>query len=237
MAGIAAVFTAFPPSVTLPSVAAKEKSSSRPAAWLAPILFLLAAVAAAPSAPASMTRALETRAWEKTSAPLESRPVESLQLLNLHQQNGVAGYDDALGSPLAAEGGAAAGDTVTVYRVQGGVMPNASKTLITLDGAGNPIIQDGTLNVSIGDGGAHSQYFQALRPGSTVTSFEIPSWMHDLIQENAIPQDFYTSNPLNQGGLAPKITDINTPGLSYELPSPWGQWLQENAIPGSGKVK
>ncbi len=162
---------------------------------------------------------------------------ESLQLLNLHQQNGGAGYDDALGSPLAAESGAAAGDTVTVYRVQGGVMPNASKTLITLDGAGNPIIQDGTLNVSIGDGGAHSQYFQALRPGSTVTSFEIPSWMHDLIQENAIPQDFYTSNPLNQGGLAPKITDINTPGLSYELPSPWGQWLQENAIPGSGKVK
>ena len=64
-------------------------------------------------------------------------------------------------------------------------MPNASKTLITLDGAGNPIIQDGTLNVSIGDGGAHSQYFQALRPGSTATSFEIQSWMHDLIQENA----------------------------------------------------
>jgi filamentous hemagglutinin len=67
--------------------------------------------------------------------------------------------------------------------------------------------------------------------------FEIPSWLHDFIKENAIPQDFYNSNPLNQGGLAPKIVDPTTPGLSYELPSPWGQWLQENAIPGSGKVK
>jgi hypothetical protein len=83
--------------------AAKEKSSSRWSAWLAPILFLLAAVVAAPSAPASMTRALETRAWEKTSAPLDSRLDESLQLLNLHQQNEAAGYDNALGSPLAAE--------------------------------------------------------------------------------------------------------------------------------------
>lgn len=123
-----------------------------------------------------------------------------------------------------------------MFRVQGGVMPNASKTLITLDADGNPIIQGGTLNISIGDA-SHAQYFQTLRPGSTVTSFEIPSWMDDFIQENAISQDFYRSNPLNQGGLAPKIVDPTTPGRSYELPAPWGQWLQENAIPGSGKVQ
>jgi hypothetical protein len=99
------VFTASPPSVTLPGVAAKEKSSSRWSAWLAPILFLLAAV----PAPALTCGALETRAWEKTSSPLESRPVESLQLLNLHQQNEFGGYDDALGSPLAAESEAEGG--------------------------------------------------------------------------------------------------------------------------------
>jgi len=131
---------------------------------------------------------------------------------------------------------AAANGTSTVFRVQGGVMPNASKTLITLDADGNPIIQGGTLNISIGDA-SHAQYFQTLRPGSTITSFEIPSWMDDFIQENAISQDFYRSNPLNQGGLAPKIVDPTTPGRSYELPAPWGQWLQENAIPGSGKVQ
>jgi len=84
----------------LPSMAAKEKTSWL-TAWLAPILFLLAA------GPASaLTRgALQTRAWEKTSSPLESRQSESLQLLNLHQQNGSGGYDSTLGSPLAAENG------------------------------------------------------------------------------------------------------------------------------------
>lgn len=52
---------------------------------------------------------------------------------------------------------AATSGTSTVYRVQGGVMPNASKTLITLDANGNPIIQNGTLNVSIGDA-SHTPY-------------------------------------------------------------------------------
>jgi len=131
---------------------------------------------------------------------------------------------------------AASGNTSTVFRVQGGVMPNASKTLITIDADGNPIIRNGTLNISIGDS-SHAAYFQTLRPGGTVTSFEIPTWMDNFIQENAIPQFDYRSNPLNQNGLAPKIVDPTTPGRSYELPSPWGQWLQENAIPGSGKVK
>jgi len=87
----------------LMSMAAKEKTSFRWSAWLAPILFLLAAVVAAGPASALTCGALQTRAWEKTSAPLDSRLDESLQLLNLHQRNESAGYDDALGSPLAAE--------------------------------------------------------------------------------------------------------------------------------------
>ncbi|WP_080727598.1 hypothetical protein [Ralstonia solanacearum] len=61
--------------------------------------------------------------------------------------------------------------------------------------------------------------------------------MHDFIKESAIPQFGYKSNPLNQGGLAPKIVDPTTPGMSYELPSIWGKWLQESAVPGSGKVR
>jgi prophage maintenance system killer protein len=105
-------------------MAAKEKTSSRLVAWLAPLLLLLAAVAAAVPAPASMAGALETRAWEKTSSPLESRPLESLQLLKLHQQNGHAGYNDALGSPLAAENAAFKGltaDEITaINRAAGG---------------------------------------------------------------------------------------------------------------------
>jgi len=118
------VFPAFIPAVTLLSsmAAAKEKGSSRLTAWLAPILFLLAAVVAAGPASALTRGALETRAWEKTPAPLDSCLDESLQLLNLHQQNDVAGYDDALGSPLAAEG-----EGTQVYRVWGdGSGPNGN---------------------------------------------------------------------------------------------------------------
>ncbi len=97
------MFTAFPPAVTMPSsMAAKEKTSWL-TAWLAPILLLLAALPAS----ALTARATETRAWGKSSAPLESRPLESLQLLNLHQPKAIVGDNDALGSPLAAESAAA----------------------------------------------------------------------------------------------------------------------------------
>ena len=57
-----------------------------------------------PASSAPTAGAIETRAWEKTSAPLESRQLESLQVLNLHQQKATGRYDDALESPLAAEG-------------------------------------------------------------------------------------------------------------------------------------
>lgn len=133
-------------------------------------------------------------------------------------------------------GVAAASENATVFRVQGGTPPRASRNVISIDADGNPTIQNTTLNISIGDP-AHAAYFQTLRPGSSVVSFEIPPWMDSFIQENAIPQAGYRSNPLNQGGLAPKIVDPTTPGRSYELPAPWGKWLEENAIPGSGKIQ
>jgi len=34
----------------------------------------------------------------------------------------------------------------------------------------------------------------------------------------------------------PKIFDPTTSGLSYELPSIWAGWLEEVAVPGSGKL-
>ncbi len=131
---------------------------------------------------------------------------------------------------------AASGNTVKVFRVQGGTPPLASRNIISIDANGNPVIKDTTLNISIGTD-EHAQYFLQQRPGAQVVSFDIPNWMHDFIKESAIPQFGYKSNPLNQGGLAPKIVDPTTPGMSYELPSIWGKWLQESAVPGSGKVR
>ncbi|MBL1230542.1 hypothetical protein IW492_15025 [Enterococcus sp. BWB1-3] len=59
--------------------------------------------------------------------------------------------------------------------------------------------------------------------------------MDDLIKENAISQNGYKTNPLNQGGTAPKIVDkgvfdkFNFEGVAYELPDPINQWLVEYA--------
>jgi Domain of unknown function (DUF4157) len=125
--------------------------------------------------------------------------------------------------------------TSTVFRVQGGTPPKASQHHIRVDENGNPLINKTTLNVSIGDT-EHARYFQSLRPGSEIVSFEIPKWMDEFIQSEAIPQVNYRSNPLNQGGLAPKIVDPTTPGRSYELPQIWAEWLQEVAVKGSGNL-
>ncbi len=130
-----------------------------------------------------------------------------------------------------------AGDTVTVFRVQGGIPPNASHHRIRVDDAGNPKIQNATLNISIGDT-KHAEHFKNIRGGDAeIVSFEIPKWLNEFIKENAIPQKGYKTNPLNQKGMAPKIVDPTTPGDSYEFPKVWTKWLEENAVPGSGKVK
>ncbi|SIO96659.1 hemagglutinin repeat-containing protein [Vibrio spartinae] len=163
----------------------------------------------------------------------------------------LAGSGSSSSSPAAAIGegtvqasGATKGGSVvpnsaeevsTVFRVQGGTPPKASRNLVQIDADGNPLINNTTLNISIGDI-EHARYFQSLRPGSEITSFDIPKWMDDFIEESAIPQVNYKSNPLSQGGLAPKIVDPTTPGRSYELPSIWTQWLEETAVKGSGKV-
>jgi len=77
------------------TMAAKEKIGSWLAAWLCPLLLLLAAVAAAPSASALTPGALETRAWKKSAAALQSCQAQLLQPVGLHQENDRAGYNFA----------------------------------------------------------------------------------------------------------------------------------------------
>jgi hypothetical protein len=192
-----------------------------------------------------------------SSQPTEERVIGGLKATTLLTSafNGMAGAAVALkpsleigGPPSYALGNAAidgvpaagaaadgAGQTVTVFRVQGGTPPLASRQLISIDENGNPVISRTTLNISVG-APAHAEYFLSKRPGADITSFDIPKWMGDFIDEEAIPQAGYRTNPANQGGLAPKVVDPTTPGRSYELPDIWAKWLEEVAIPGSGKV-
>ena len=120
-------------------------------------------------------------------------------------------------------------DSVIYRRVQGGSGNNASQMRIEVNADGTISIpnKDANLCVSI-DGGEHSQYFANKRGGDVqIVEVEVPRWFDDFLKENAIPQTNYKTNPLNQGGTAPKITDTTTPGNCYELPAPWVGWLEE----------
>lgn len=86
------------------------------------------------------------------------------------------------------------------------------------------------LYVSIDDG-AHSQYFLNKRgDDAVILEFDVPKWFDDFLQESTIPQFGAKSNPMNQGGMAPRLTDPSTPGRSFELPAPWIEWLEEYAF-------
>lgn len=125
-------------------------------------------------------------------------------------------------------------EIVTYRRVQGGTPPNASRTRIIIDENGNVRIPNkkSNLNVSTGND-EHAKHFLNIRGSNAkIVEFDVPKWLDDFINENAIPQKGYKSNPQNQGGTAPKIVDPTTPGNSYELPAPWVEWLEEYAKNG-----
>lgn len=118
---------------------------------------------------------------------------------------------------------------MTVRRVQGGD-GTYSQQRIKINEDGTISISNHNSNISVSiDNGEHSQYFLSKRPGGEIVEFDIPKWMDDFIKETEIPQHGYRTNPLNQGGSAPKLVDPNMPGISYELPAPWIEWLEEYA--------
>ena len=125
-------------------------------------------------------------------------------------------------------------DTVTYRRVQGGIGDKSSQPRIVIDKDGNVYISNKTakLNVSI-DNGEHAQYYiKNKRPGGDIYEFEVPKWLDDMVQEYIIPQRGYRSNPLNQGGTAPSLNYIETPGICVEFPAPWIEWIEEYASNG-----
>jgi hypothetical protein len=67
------------------------------------LLLWLVLVASLGNVSASTPGAGENRVWQKSFETLETRQAEPLQTLGGHQENGVAGYDYAVDSLLAAE--------------------------------------------------------------------------------------------------------------------------------------
>ena len=118
---------------------------------------------------------------------------------------------------------------VTYRRVQGGHENNASQKRIIVNPDGSISIPNKKSNLSISvDDGEHAKYFLNKRGyDANIVEINVPKWFDDFLQETAIPQVNYKRNLLNQGETAPKITDITTPGKSFELPAPWIEWLEE----------
>lgn len=147
-------------------------------------------------------------------------------------------FADNNGLPWVFDG---ANDPITYYRVQGGT-GKRSKMLITINQDGNVRIKNATLNISTGSRNHANYYLSEKRPGGVIVRFDVPRWLHNFIYWEGIPQHGATSNPLNQGGSAPKIVDPTKPpgqaheGVNFELPAIWAEWLEEYAIPGSGSI-
>ncbi|MDE6903370.1 MAG: hypothetical protein K2P76_00205 [Lachnospiraceae bacterium] len=101
-------------------------------------------------------------------------------------------------------------------------------------GEGNVHISNKNVNLNLSiDNGEPSQYYTKYnRLGADIYEFEVPKWFDDMVQEYTIPQAGYQSNPLNQGGSVPKLTDTGTPGTSVEFPPPWIEWIEEYARNG-----
>jgi hypothetical protein len=131
--------------------------------------------------------------------------------------------------------GVGAKETSTVYRTQGGKIPNASRHRILIDENGNiTIIGDKMLYVTLDDIG-HQVYFYNKRGGATkeveIVSFKIPKSLAEEIKQSAVPQD------LGKGNTGkPQISDETKSANAYGLPKEYIEKIQEQAIKGSGKI-
>lgn len=121
------------------------------------------------------------------------------------------------------------GGTVTYRRVQGGSGNKASRSRIVVNADGTISIENKRANLSVSiDEGQHAEYFLGKRShNAQIVEVDVPDWFDAFLQKNSILQDHYRENPQNQGGTAPKITDTTTPGMCFELPPPWIEWLEK----------
>ena len=121
----------------------------------------------------------------------------------------------------------------TYSRVQGGGenVDKRSRDRITVN-------SDGTINISknggalyISEGTEHADYFFNIRgEGAYTVQFDLPDWVSDAIHDNAISQKNATKNPFND--YLPKIVDSTTPGISYQMPSSWLEFIESVATNG-----
>jgi hypothetical protein len=123
-------------------------------------------------------------------------------------------------------------ETVTYFRSEG------RRGYVSMDADSNIKIRGNNVQLSRGND-VHANYFQDMKPYRTLYSWEVPKWLDDLILETKIPQVNAKNNPLH--GWSAKHVDPDIPypnwgGHSLELSEVLVNWMDEYAVPGSGKI-
>ncbi len=123
-------------------------------------------------------------------------------------------------------------DSSTVYRVQGGVPPAASRARIGIGSSGEMTVSgDGMLFVTFDDLGRAEAFVSTNRPGASIVAFDVDPTFVTQVRNAAVP--------MRQAGNfpgAPQVADPLQTSGSFGLPSEWISRLQDAAIPGTGRV-
>jgi filamentous hemagglutinin len=113
------------------------------------------------------------------------------------------------------------------FRVEGGGQGNAtSQSRITANPDGSISINPGCrgqLCVSVENSDHAVYYLTNKRPDGYVVVFEVDAKLHKKILENAVPQRPIPEVPRDPA--APKIVDVDQPGISLELPKYGSRYL------------
>ena len=165
--------------------------------------------------------ASENRIWQKSFATLETRLAEPLQTLGGHQENEGAGYDYAVDSLLAAEGG-----TATAYRAINPAFADSTEASgqFYQSGAAGRLGNDGIYANSTPEGAIAE--FQYHNPGVNPTVFEVQYPVSPTL--NISPPSGYFNSPLPFTGDANILT-----APSLRAPGTLNLLIRQGAVPGA----
>ncbi len=121
-----------------------------------------------------------------------------------------------------------------VFRVQGGVMPKASKFRISIGEAGEMVVKDKTnLFVTFDDMNRVKVFNGINRAGKAeVISFEVKTSFVQQVRKFAVRE-----KDAGKFSDLPKISDPTKTNNSFGLPANWIEMLKESSFRGTGKIE
>jgi len=127
---------------------------------------------------------------------------------------------------------AAARGGVATFRVQGGVLPNASKLRFVVDeGGGLSIAGDDMLFVNVNQEARAVEFLAQRGEGASLVRFELRPEFVEKLQASAVRQELGRLNP-----NLPQRVDVTVAPDQFGIPANMFDELLENVVPGSVRV-